>query len=731
VLCAVVVATYSLSWAVVMPDRAKQNVAVELFYNGVWNDVAALSDVYEDTPITIVQGGGEEGAAPRPCRITFALANDDDRYRPSNPLSPLYGLVGRNTPCRVKVNGTVRGVGEASFAPDQTDDFRRTPLRGKAWVDVSAAGLLQRIGQWSEPLYSPFRQYNEKIAAQSVGYWSGEQARGTSGMISSTPGTNPGNFDQDFSPDSQQRPPGSGPLIDLGENGEVGGYFIPNGTATSTAGWQLSWVARYGALVTGDQDVFDWETTDRTGYGLYLNPNGTLWLVASRNGVSVIDAHISTFGYDFSKWTLFSIDAQYNSGTGVTTLFVNYRNDDDTAGGFASASFSGVPASLRWWDLSRFSGVPSGSTFGHVIGFYGSSLTATQDLFSPNRRWAWAGYVREQATVRFGRLCDQRNVPYYVSSTTSALMGPQGVATFSEHLQEIAATDDALIFDYPLEARLLMLTGNDRMNQPVALALNAANNTHLSKPPREVLDDLDPHNIVTASQRDGGDYTVRDDTSVMGTPPPPAGIGEYRQTVDVNVADEDSQLPNVASWWLAKGTNPRPRFPTVVVDLVAAPALIPAVEAVGVGEVITIANYREYLIRLHVLGWTETIGTHTRTVAFTCAPDDVYTALTLDGGGRLAAVSTTLNAAIAAGDTTLVLKMTNPDERWRPGNNAVPVTIGGEDITLGTVGAVTGSGPWTQTVTGCTRAVNGVSKDHAAGDAVVVRNAIRLTMEVS
>jgi hypothetical protein len=217
----------------------------------------------------------------------------------------------------------------------------------------------------------------------------------------------------------------------------------------------------------------------------------------------------------------------------------------------------------------------------------------------------------------------------------------------------------------------------------------------------------------------------------MGSQPPPDGVGEYRQTVSVNVADEDAQLPQTAYWWLAKGTNPNPRFPTVVVDLGAAPSLIPAVEALEVGGVLTIANYREYLIRLHVLGWTETIGTHTRTVAFTCAPDDVYNVGTLDGGRRLAARSTTLNADITAGATTLVLKMTDPDEEWRPGNNAVPVIIGGEVITLGTVGAVTGSGPWTQTVTGCTRAVNGVSKGHTAGDDVVVVNPLRTTLEVS
>jgi hypothetical protein len=703
----------------------KQNVAVELFYDGVWNNVAATDDVYTDPPITITRGGGEEGAAPRPCRITCSLANDDDRYRPSNPMSPLYGKVGRNTPARVKVGGTIRGIGEASFAPDQTDDFRKSPRRGKAWVDMDVAGLLQRIGQWSEPLQSPFREFNDGIT--TVGYWPGEQARGTTTIISTTPGTTPGDFNTDFSPDSQQRPPGSGPLIDLGENGEAGGFFIPNGGAAATAGWQLSWAARYGALVTGDQDVFDWETTDGTGYGLYLNPNGNMNISSSRNGSVVLNTTASAGGYDFTQWTLFSVDAQYSAGT--TTVWINWTNADSTKGGFMTASFSGAPASLRWWDLSRFAGVPSGSTFGHVIGTYGSSLVAADNLFGPARKAAWTGYIGERATVRFGRLCDLKGIPYFVSANEagSALMGPQGVDTFSSQLEEIAATDDALIVDHGTQLRLYMLCNADRINQTPALALDATNPTHLAKPPKEVLNDLDPHNIVTASQRDGGDFTAEDSTSSMGTQPPPAGVGEYRQTLDVNVNNEAVQLPQIARWWLSKGTIPFPRFPSVTVDLGAAPGLIPAVESTTEGSVITITGYREYVIRMHVLGWVETVGTHTRTVTFTCALDTIFNAGKLDTN-RLVANYTVVFPALDATSTTLNLFTGEPAEEWRTGASGVHILLGGEEITLGTIGARTGTNPYTQVVTGCTRGVNGIQKAHLITELVQVKDAIRLTM---
>lgn len=713
-----------------MTRSTKQTVAVELFYDGAWHDLVATDDVFTDPAIVISHGGGEEGAAPKPNRVTLAIANDDDKYRPSNPMSPLWGKVGRNTPCRVSVGGTVRVIGEASFSPDQTADFRVSPRRGARWVDVDAAGLLQRIGQWTEPLKSPFRQFNENVT--DVGYWPGEQPRGTTEMISTTIGTSPGDFNADFSPDSQQRPPGSAPLIDLGDNGEVGGYFAPNGSPTSTLGWQLSWAAHYGTLdpAGGDQDVFDWATTDGTQYGLYLNPNGNMNLSSSLNGVTVLNWTTSTGGYDFTQWTLFSVDAQYSGGN--TTVWINWCNADLTKSGFTNATFVGVPASLRWWDLSRFAGVPSGSTFGHVIGTLGSSVTAADNLFGVSRQKAWNGYVGELAAARFGRLNDLKGVPYYVSANwpKSAPMGAQPVATLSEHYEEIAKTDDALIFDDNTTNRLFMMCRADRVNQTPTLTLDASNPVHLSVPPTEVLNDLDPHNIVTASQRDGGDYTLSDDTSPMSTLDPPNGIGEYRQTIDVNLANESAQLPQIASWWLAKGTVDLPRFPTVTVDLVAAPALVPAVEATDTGKVIEIVNFREYTIRLHVLGWMERVGTHTRTVTFTCNLDTIYKTGVLDTG-KAQAVNTIIGASINETATTIVLTNANPFEQWKPGVSGTHVMVEGEEIILGTIGAPTGTGTVSWTVTGCTRSVNGVVKTHAFAEYVRVKDALRYGLGTS
>jgi hypothetical protein len=79
---------------------ALQNVYVGLFYDGAWQDITADARVSEQ--IEISRGGGGSGA-PKPAGLWLRLGNryQNDRYNPDNPMSPLYGKVGRNTPITV------------------------------------------------------------------------------------------------------------------------------------------------------------------------------------------------------------------------------------------------------------------------------------------------------------------------------------------------------------------------------------------------------------------------------------------------------------------------------------------------------------------------------------------------------------------------------------------------------------------------------------------------------
>lgn len=73
----------------------------ELSYSGAWHDIT--EDVRATTSqVTVTRGlSSESSSEAEPTTCTCDLDSRDNRYAPRNPASPLYGLVGRNTPFRV------------------------------------------------------------------------------------------------------------------------------------------------------------------------------------------------------------------------------------------------------------------------------------------------------------------------------------------------------------------------------------------------------------------------------------------------------------------------------------------------------------------------------------------------------------------------------------------------------------------------------------------------------
>ncbi|MFE6816853.1 hypothetical protein [Streptomyces sp. NPDC057677] len=77
------------------------DVLTELQIGGVWTDISA--DVYVRSPIGIECGRSEESARTNPGRASLEFNNRLGKYSPRNPMSPHYGLIGRNTPVQVSV----------------------------------------------------------------------------------------------------------------------------------------------------------------------------------------------------------------------------------------------------------------------------------------------------------------------------------------------------------------------------------------------------------------------------------------------------------------------------------------------------------------------------------------------------------------------------------------------------------------------------------------------------
>ena len=107
--------------------RTPLPIGVELYYDGVWNDITA--DV-SDEGIEITRGRSSEGEQVDPSSAKLTLKNPSGKYSPRNPSSALYGKISRNTPIRTWIkHGQVRSLQPSGGAQWQTAD--------KAALDVT------------------------------------------------------------------------------------------------------------------------------------------------------------------------------------------------------------------------------------------------------------------------------------------------------------------------------------------------------------------------------------------------------------------------------------------------------------------------------------------------------------------------------------------------------------------------------------------------------------------
>ncbi|MFE2017601.1 hypothetical protein ACFW9O_06025 [Streptomyces sp. NPDC059499] len=149
----------------------------EFQIGGTWTVVTG--DVRESEPITIERGTKSEAAKAAPSKCRLKLNNRHGKYSPRNPLSPYYGLIGRNTPIRVSVRGpesylAVEGSATSYArtpdlaALDITGDF---DLRVEATMDWSATGIQPLLGKWISATNQ--RSYMLALNSGSLAiYWS-------------------------------------------------------------------------------------------------------------------------------------------------------------------------------------------------------------------------------------------------------------------------------------------------------------------------------------------------------------------------------------------------------------------------------------------------------------------------------------------------------------------------------------------------------------------------------
>jgi hypothetical protein len=695
-----------------------QTVVLEMFLSGSWTAVP----VYSAAGTTITRGHEPDGSWPRPTKIECEINNDSLAYDPSRPESALYGVAGRNTKSRVTVNGSVRVWAEASsWRPDKTPEHVSGAGRGRSWTTLVAEGLLRRIGMWTDPLRSPmYRVISTR--ATSVGHWPLEDDKAAL-QLANTASSGTATYKGGVSLDESEAPLGAAQAVKVVTGSAITGRFVSAGIST-TAGWQVAFSMKLPALPgsAAYETVFTWTTSN--GYTWTWgtsNANYQLTVVDGAGTVLLLQSVGFGAGAAPNQWVTFRIQASVAAGI-VTVAAGWYPQNYSLLYGFTFTTFAGSVGALRQFQAVGLT-YNNGGWYSHIFAVTG----LTDNLLAGSATQSFNGFQGETAGDRFQRLCAELGITRYMIGTPSetALMGPQRAATFLELLREIRDTDDCRIDDERVDIALTLRTRRVMYNQTAALTLTYP--SQVAVPFNKILDDLNTHNRVTVKNYAGAEVTASLTTGAMSVQAPPAGVGEYKQQVDVSVANELLQLTDIATWHLAKGTIERPRYAEVTVDLLANPGLAASAVAVREGDMIAVTGAEAETVRFLVVGLVEKIGAATWTLTYLVELYDVWIIGVYDDGiWRWDTRTTTLAAGATSSATSLSLTTVDVNDVLTTAAGSLPydLMVDGERVRVTAITAAAGTGPYTQTAT-VTRSINGVVKAQVAAGRVNVYDSKR------
>lgn len=694
-------------------------LVVELWYSGAWHDLTAAGEVYRDIIVSTKRFGATQTAKINPGSTRMSLVNADGKYNPENPLSPLYGLVGRNTPIRVSADGQVRWTGEAAeWQPARV-------LGGPRRTEVTGGGILRRLGIGTSPIMSAL---TSGILAINPSIY----LPLTDGPLATVAGT-PVPLGKAVAADGVRfgqvaGPPGDTRALPEMVSDGVGGAGAWTATLPTPTGddWTID-IAMRGVRKPGVANTFDllnWTTADDT-------PNEVFWQVGVTWGTSDTTDTIRVFGYEVigfnsivvdltskivldSTWHQIRVQGVH---TGTTTEIYIVVDDDPTFG-YGSTTLLG--GGISWVQLvSATSGVLTSGSVGHI---------AVYDSQNPGDAWSgFGGRAGEQAADRFARVCAENSINATFignAAADSRPMGPQPTARLLDVLYDCVVTDGGILYESATAAELVLRCLGTLYRQTPVLVIDVA--TDIVPPLAGVVGDRTIRNDVTAQRRGGSSARSSLTTGAMSTQAPPAGVGVYDTQLEVNPSS-DASLPDYASWLVACGTTEGVQYPSVTLDLDANPVL--DLSDVEIGTVIEPTGIPivddPQTPRLLIVGMEERVDTHRRTITLTTVPAIPYDVEILDTGGYLDCGASTTSEALDTTETGVDLLIADVCT-WTHADGDYNIIIGGEVMTVTAVGAVGGSlGAYTQTLT-VTRSVNGIVKAHASGAEVHVADPVVL-----
>lgn len=629
-------------------------LTLELYYSGSWHDITA--DLSDD-------GWTVTRNPPDPPEFSCLLDNAGGKYSPRNPLSALYGLVGRNTPIRAKVTTGgatyVRFYGEVSAWP------QRWTTKGTAYTPIAAAGIRRRLGQGASPLHSPMRRSLTGIGDPLIAYWPMEDeedatvlaaVKGTAAWITGSVALAASSL---FVASLALPTLETGritaavpPYTNTGESQVRWLSYIPAGTATDTT---IAWIGYSGGTIGYSEVIY----TTATGGTLTLritNYNGSLaWQDVVYTGVN-------------GKLLWLSVEL-WQDGADVAAQLSTM----DTAGTATSDALSSPPTGETIGTVRSVRLNPDRSTLTDVV----AGHVTVEDLITDPSLLAdtLAAHAGETAADRITRLCGEEGVPVTITGTASGteLLGPQTTKTLLDLLDECAESDLGVLCEARDTGEIEYRTRESMETQDPAVTIAYSDNLLLPFEPDE--DDKLTRNKVTVTRAGGTSHTSEVTTGPLSTQAPPNGVGVYDEGKTLPLAT-DGQVPHQASWRAHKGTVDEARWPRIGIELahptfVASTSQTAAVLGLDIGDRIVVTTLPEWMppddVDQLVLGYTDAVTPKRYKVTLNCEPASPYrvgiwddASFRYSGDGTVLAGPLTVNQATFAGASCLSVAGSDP-----------------------------------------------------------------------
>lgn len=572
-------------------------------------------------------------------------------------------------------------------------------------MTLIAAGPMRRLNQGEDPVMSPLRRQLPRYLP--AGYWPLEEEAGATSAGSAVTGGKRGYVSAVTFGDSDA-PPGAARSAKLAGTGTLN--FKGEVTGDSTGSFAALVFVKLTAIPAAATDLLELRTRSGTirRWVIRVGPTGYQYSVYDADDAVIYSSPALGFGVDVTQWVAIQLETLVSGGN--TAVALNWNQVGTTS--FATSGTQNLVgyASTKIRDVFiRTSAGLVDAQYSHLwVGTEALPFVDTEFLSVAN------AYDGELASDRIRRICAEEGVPVSILPGGSEPLGAQPAGRFLELLRNAAAADRGLLFERGTS--LAYLPRSARYNVTTKMVLDWTGGD-LAEAPEPTDDDQRLRNSWTVKRTNGSEATYENEASR-------AKHGRIRDSDEVNIADDD-RLQHYAAWFTHLTTFDEMRWPTIELDLIAHPELIPYFLGLRVGSRVRVDNPKSQVpgivIDLIVEHIKQRVGRHVWKVTLTCSParpwDVAVWGVTTTPKSRWGSASTTLRLAVTAGATAWSVTTSDVKDIWSTTASGYQWDVGGETVTVQSVGAATGTGPYVQAVT-VLRAQNGVSKAQTAGTAI-------------